>query len=210
MKARLHAANFHGGEFGEMTFTFEQLGDDPLHALHSLAQRWLAGGVVQSGLAETQAPAAEDLRDRVRREVFLAVCDAVVKQADADTFRATYNATDNICRLIAERDSSRSRLAADVQRLSAQVDILRSQARQLTAAQASAEEKFEKIRVALRGEDIRSFVFDWNRDCGRLEGRLGVVARALDQIQRLLPPENVGPVVLSGGSGDASERSEES
>ena len=245
MKLRLTAAHYHGGGFGELAFAIDDLGDDPLHALHSLAQRWLTGGIVthghaatasgmpeqpsdsrerhattdklggervaegvsvQSGLAETQAPATEDLRDSIRREIdrFWDAWLAAPINSTAE-FTALENSVDNLCRLIAERDSSRSRLAADVQRLSAQVDILRSQARQLTAAQASAQEKFEKIRVALRGAD------KW-RGWAYRNATMGSVhidcAYAIDQIQSLLPPKDVGPVVLSGGRGDASEMSE--
>lgn len=80
----------------------------------------------------------------------------------------------------------------DVERLRVQVDILTAQARQLTAAQASAQEKFEQIRVALRGAESLLYRRR-NLATNFPHPYVCELAKAMDQVERLLPPEDVGP-----------------
>lgn len=92
-------------------------------------------------------------------------------------------------------------LAADVEQLRAQVDVLTAEAAQLRAAKTSAEEKLEHIRVALRGDALRDA-----RSGDYYSTRPRVMANALNQIESLLPPVHVGTVGLGTRDADAGER----
>lgn len=176
-------------------------------AADQLGRQGVTEGVgVQAGLAETTSPASEDLRDAIRRELAARVDDAA-----ADVVIAGLDGFDNeawmdktaqaICRLFAERQNAAPSLAADLQLARARVEVLEAEARDLAAAKASAEDKFEQIRVALGATDVAYFLgIDWLSNGPR------AMANALNQIERLLPPEHVGRSVPSSGQRDASER----
>lgn len=166
-------------------------------AADQLGGEGVAEGVrVQAGLAETTSPLGEDLRNAIRSQLWL------VRGADSTRVSLVMDhASDALCRLFAERQNAAPGLAADLQLARARVEVLEAEARDLAAAKASAQDKFEQIRVALRGTDLRwAMNGEWYSTYPR------AMANALNQIERLLPPEHVGRSVPSSGERDASER----
>lgn len=167
----------------------------------------VAKGVrMQSGFSQPARPLGEDLRDLIGREL-MELCLSLRHDylLPGRSRHDMHQALDAICRLFTEREDARAGLAADVERLCAQVDILRAQARQLTAAQAGAEQKFKQIRVALRGAESllyrrRALATNFPHPY------VCELAKAMDQIERLLPPEHVGPGIAGSGQSDTRER----
>lgn len=155
----------------------------------------------QAPVAGAALPAADQRGDVAAAALHNALVDIGNRLAAIES--SLRQAPENGKQVVADRHPTQAALAAHAQQLAALVDVLEAKAGKLSATNAAMRERFEDIRKALRGA-ARARAVDWTAEYPRR------LADALDQVERLLPPEDVGPVVLSGESGDASERSEES
>lgn len=168
---------------------------------HLRNYRFGDAAIEQAPVAGAALPAADQRGDVAAAALHNALVDIGNRLAAIES--SLRQALENGKQVVADRHPTQAALAAHAQQLAALVDVLEAKAGKLSATNAEMRERFEDIREALRGA-ARARAVDWTAEYPRR------LADALDQVERILPPEDVGPVVLSGESGDASERSEES
>lgn len=156
-------------------------------ALNQPGGERVAEGVgVEAGFAKAQAPAGEDPADGVRRELEMSF-NRTLRPSDRGAAEDALAALD---RLVAQRDDAVRRLATDAKDLRAEVEILRSEARQLRAAKASAEQKLDDIRSVMHWLSAGCFGMPY----------------ALHKIEGLLPPEDIGHLRPGAGQEQPAQR----